>query len=92
MSSIDTANIHISIDEVQFYIVNANTSFLLCLADIDKLQIYYNNIQDILVTCTREVSVVRHFRHVFLLCNFSLQAYLLELFKSNLCYLTEVEL
>jgi hypothetical protein len=72
MSSIDTANIHTLIDRIQFYIVNANISFLLCLADIDKLQIYYNNIQNILVICTREVSVVRHFRYTFLLYNSSL--------------------
>jgi hypothetical protein len=72
MSSIDTANIHTLIDRVQFYIVNANTPFLLCLTDIDKLQIYYNNIQNVLVIHTEEVSVVRRFRHVFLLYNSSL--------------------
>jgi hypothetical protein len=72
MSSIDTANVHTPIDRVQFYIVDANTPFLLCLTDIDKLQMYYNNIQDVLVTCTREVSVVRCFGHAFLLCNSSL--------------------
>jgi hypothetical protein len=38
------------------------------------------------------VSIVRRFRHVFLLYNLSLQTYLLELFKLNLCYLTEVKL
>jgi hypothetical protein len=36
-SSISTANVHTLIGEVQFYIVDANTPFLLCLADIDKL-------------------------------------------------------
>ena len=36
--------------------------------------------------------VVRRFRYTFLLYNLSLQAYLLELFKSNPCYFTEVEL
>jgi hypothetical protein len=77
-SSIGTTNVHTLIGEVQFHIVDANTPFLLCLADIDKLQVYYNNIQDVLVTCTREVLVVRRFRHAFLLCDSSLQAYLLE--------------
>jgi hypothetical protein len=43
-SSIGTANVHTPIGEVQFHIVDANTPFLLCLADIDKLQVYYNNI------------------------------------------------
>src|SRR5271170_5765081 len=91
-SSIGTANVDTPIGEVQFHIVDANTPFLLCLADMDKLQVYYNNIKDVLVTRTREVPVVRRFGHAFLLCNSSLQAYLLESFESNPCYLTEVEL
>jgi hypothetical protein len=91
-SSIGTANVHTPIGEVQFHIVDANTPFLLCLADMDKLQVYYNNIQDVLVTRTGEVLVVRRFRHAFLLCNSSLQTYLLESFELNPCYLTEVEL
>ena len=33
---------------VDFYIVKADTPFLLCLADIDRLQVYYNNIMDTL--------------------------------------------
>ena len=32
---------------VNFYIVKADTPFLLYLADMDRLQIYYNNITDI---------------------------------------------
>jgi hypothetical protein len=34
---INTANVHTLISKVQFYIVNANTPFLLCLIDINKL-------------------------------------------------------
>jgi hypothetical protein len=33
---------------VDFYIVKADTPFLLCLVDIDRLQMYYNNIIDTL--------------------------------------------
>ena len=91
-SLIGIANVHTLIGEVQFYIIDANTLFLLCLADMDKLQVYYNNIRDVLVTRTREVPVVRRFGHAFLLCNSSLQAYLLDSFELNPCYLTEVEL
>jgi hypothetical protein len=36
-SSIGTTNVHTLIGEVQFHIVDANTPFLLYLADIDKL-------------------------------------------------------
>ena len=35
---------------VDFYIVKVDTPFLLCLADIDKLQVYYNNITDTLIS------------------------------------------
>jgi hypothetical protein len=34
---------------VNFYIVKADTPFLLCLADMDRLYIYYNNITDTLI-------------------------------------------
>ena len=38
-----------SINLVDFYIVKANTPFLLCLIDMDRLQVYYNNITDTLI-------------------------------------------
>jgi hypothetical protein len=91
-SSIGTTNVHTPIGKVQFHIVEASTPFLLCLADMDKLRVYYDNIRDVLVTRTKEVPVVRRYGHAFLLCNSSLQSYLLESFESNPCYLTEVEL
>ena len=34
---------------VDFYIVKADTPFLLCLVDMDRLQVYYNNIMDTLI-------------------------------------------
>ena len=59
---------------------------------MDKLQVYYNNIQDILVTYTKEVPIVRYFGYIFFLYNFSLQTYFLKLFKLNPCYFIKVEL
>jgi hypothetical protein len=40
---IETANVCTLIKEVKFYVVKASAPFLLCLADIDRLQVYYNN-------------------------------------------------
>jgi hypothetical protein len=40
---IRTANVCTSVKEVEFYVVKASIPFLLCLADIDRLQVYYNN-------------------------------------------------
>ena len=37
---------------VDFYVVKADTPFLLCLADIDRLQIYYNNVTNTLISPT----------------------------------------
>ena len=37
---------------VDFYIVKADTPFLLYLADINRLQVYYNNIMDTLTSPT----------------------------------------
>ena len=91
-TSIGTANVNTPVGEVQFHIVEANTPFLLCLADMDRLQMYYNNIRDVLVTRTKEVPVVRRYGHAFLLCNSSTQTYLLESLDQNPSYLTETEL
>jgi hypothetical protein len=66
-SSVGTINVHTPIGEVQFHVINVNTPFILCLADMDKLQVYYDNVRDVLVTQTSEVPVVRRFGHAFLL-------------------------
>ena len=48
------------IRRVEFFIVDANTPFLLSLADINKLKVYLNNIKNILVQAnSSKVPVVR---------------------------------
>jgi hypothetical protein len=34
---------------VNFYIIKADTPFLFCLVNIDKLQVYYNNVTNALI-------------------------------------------
>jgi len=36
-----------------------DTPFLLYLADMDRLQIYYNNLRNVVITYTKKVLVVR---------------------------------
>ena len=48
-SSIKSINIATSIDQTEFHIVKTDTSFLLCLIDLDRLKIYFNNGENILV-------------------------------------------
>jgi hypothetical protein len=89
---IRTVHVNTPIGKIPFHIVRADTPFLLCLADMDELQVYYNNLKNVLITHTKEVLVVRRFGHPFLLWNTSLQSYLLESFDLNPCYLIDIEL
>jgi hypothetical protein len=55
------------IKQVEFYIILIKTLFLLSLANINKLEVYFNNFTNSLITLTRNVLVVRHFNYSFLL-------------------------
>jgi hypothetical protein len=54
------------IGPVDFYIIKADTPFLLCLADIDKLQVYYNNVIDALIGPALTLPIIRRFGYPFL--------------------------
>ena len=89
---IGTTEIMTPVGKVQFHIVPVDTPFLLSLADMDRLQIEFSNLRNVIVTRTQEVPVVRRYGHAFLLWNSPLQSYLTESFNANPCYLTDVEL
>ena len=91
-SSIGSTDITSPIGRVRLHIVQADTPFLLCLADLDRLEVYFNNLKNTIITPTGEVPVVRRFGHPFLLWDTSLKSYLLTSFDVNPCYLTDVEL
>jgi len=57
-TSIKTADVVTPIGKIQFYIIHTDTPFLLCLVDIDRLQIYYNNLRNVIITHTKKVLVV----------------------------------
>jgi hypothetical protein len=67
MSFIRFAIVKTLIGQVKFYIIYAKTLFLLSLADINKLRVYFNNLTNSLVTLTRSVLVIRRFSYSFLL-------------------------
>ena len=59
---------------VNFYIVKADTPFLLYLIDIDRLQVYYNNITDTVIGPVTTLGskhvtllIIRRFGHPFLI-------------------------
>jgi hypothetical protein len=66
-TSIRTIDIITPIGKIQFYIIYTDTPFLLYLVDIDRLQIYYNNLKNVIITRTKKVPVVQQFSHPFLL-------------------------
>ena len=51
---------------ITFHIVRADTPFLLCLQDMDSLDIYFNNLEDLIVCGETSFPVVRTFGHPFL--------------------------
>ncbi len=46
------------IGKVEFYIIKANTPFLLSLANINKLGVYFNNLINMLITLKDNVLVI----------------------------------
>jgi hypothetical protein len=65
--SIGSIIVDMPIGSAEFHIVKADTPFLLCLKDMDTLQIYYNNLKDLLVTLSTTIPVIRRFSHPFIL-------------------------
>ena len=68
ISSIRFINIATPIDRIEFHIVKADTPFLLCLADLDRLKIYFNNVENVLISENKQTfSMIRRFGHSFFL-------------------------
>ncbi|SLM34156.1 hypothetical protein LPUS_02861 [Lasallia pustulata] len=91
-SSISSIIVNMPVGRIEFHIVKADTPFLLCIADMDNLKVYYNNLENVLVTPTKLVPVTRQFGHPFLLWEESLQSFIANSFDLNPCYLTDTEL
>ena len=81
---------------ITFHIVPVNTPFLLCLADMDKLEAFFNNITNRVIQSEtqppRSHSVIRRYGHAFLLWYTSAYTLANKSFTLNPCYLTDVEL
>jgi hypothetical protein len=91
--SIGSVMVETPIGQVEFHVMHTKTPFLLSLADMDRLRVYFNNLTNGLVLSTGDtVPVVRRFGHPFLLWDASLQTAISDSFKYNPCFLTETEL
>jgi hypothetical protein len=56
--SIRLVKVKTLIGPVNFHVIKADTPFLLCLIDINKLQVYYNNIIDALISLTLTLLII----------------------------------
>ncbi len=92
--SLESITIDISIRLVEFHVIKTDTSFLLSLADMNRLKVYFNNVENLLVNTIKVLSIIRRFDHDFLLWknSYFLHSYITQSFNSYLCYLTNVEL
>jgi hypothetical protein len=59
---------------------------------MNRLKVYFNNVENLLVDKIKTSSVIRRFDHDFLLWENFLHFYITQFFELNLCYLTDVEL
>jgi hypothetical protein len=70
-SSIKSLIIDISFEIMKFHVIKTDISFLLSLADMNRLKIYFNNVKNILIMIAQLeksfLSVIRRFDHEFLL-------------------------
>lgn len=76
--------------KVQFHVVDADIPFLLSIADMDYHGVYFNNVNNVLVSKTGTYPVTRRFGHPFLLWKTHLPSTAHELGPE--CYLTYTEL
>jgi hypothetical protein len=66
-ASIGSVIVKTLIGLVDFYVIKADTPFLLCLADMDRLRVYYNNVTDTLISSALTLPVICQFRHPFMI-------------------------
>ena len=66
-ASLDHINFDTSIKSIIFHIMFVNTLFLLCLIDMNKLDVFFNNVINKLIQINSMHSVIRKYDHAFLM-------------------------
>jgi hypothetical protein len=65
-SFLGTANVQTFFGTIDFAIMLANIPFLLCLADMNQYNVYYNNVDNMLVQNGKIYSVIRKWGYLWL--------------------------
>ncbi len=66
---VDCVKLNTFLRMIVFYIIEIDTSFLLFLADMNRLKTYFNNVVNKIVQSTRTHFVIRKYDHAFILWN-----------------------
>ncbi|KAI1004852.1 hypothetical protein K3495_g3366 [Podosphaera aphanis] len=90
--SIGSLHVNSLIGLIEFHVLHADTPFLLSIADMDRLNIYYNKISNTIVTPSFSYPVIRRFGHPFLLWKFDYQSFVQGSILTNECFSTNSEL
>jgi hypothetical protein len=98
---LESVDLNTPLEVITFHIVGVNIPFLLCLNDLNRLRIYFNNLinemiqkmSDIQISSKiRRHPVIRRYGHAFLLWKISTYSLIAESIDENSCLLIEVEL
>jgi hypothetical protein len=92
ISSVESLTIDTSFELMKFHVIKADTSFFLSLADMNRLKVYFNNVENLLIDKIKILSIIKRFDHDFLLWKNCLHSYITQFFEFNFCYLIDVEL
>ena len=94
--SIESININTPIGPITFHIISINTSFLLCFANLDKSETFFNNVINKVIQQHQKPPkshpVFRNYGHAFLLWNISTYVFINESVIQHLCFLTETKI
>ena len=79
-----SVNVETPVGTIKFHIINIDTPFLISLADMDRLKLHYNNLENVLIQGNNRIPVIRKWGHPFLML--SPEEGMID------CHLTEQEL
>ena len=67
-TSIDSLTVNFSTNRIDFHVIQIDTLFLLCLQDINRLEIYLNNLKNKIVIKNKfTISIVRLYEYLFII-------------------------
>ena len=91
-SSLGTVNVVTPVGAIEFHVMQADTPFLLSIADMDKLGCYLNNLTNQLVLGKKTFPVIRRFGHPFFVWENFAATFIVSSISTIECFLSETEL